>query len=277
MVNDEWKNLELDRKIAVRVLRFLLKTPATQEPSSLLSSVLLDGGDHGSIVVPQSVLEYLLMRQLIIECRDHLHLGAEAKQFLQKVALRSPDATERKAEPVKKTVMIEGQPQQVDFNDAESPLSSLYRVCKSTGNRFLSHSEYQAGERLRRDFTRGNMMPRISSNWEACVSQRHRGDRNGISQLNETALASRQRVEQAIAAVGPELADVLIDVCCFLKGMQLVERERSWPARSAKVLLKAALSSLHRYYSSGTAKANVSGDTQSKILHWGAQNYRPSI
>ena len=162
----------------------------------------------------------------------------------------------------------------VTVNNAESPLTLLWRRRGKDGAGFLSHPEYRAGERMRADYSRGCMMPRLGVNWSAAAGGgRELGEVNGVADLTDAALAARQRVERAVAAVGPELAGVLVDVCCFLKGLERVEAERLWPARSAKVVLKSALAALARHYE----PQRTMSERGSPILHWGSEGYRPRI
>ena len=169
------------------------------------------------------------------------------------------------------TAMVEGRAQTVALNLDESPLAALMRRRGKDGAAFLTIDEFNAGERLRADFTRGCMMQRVSANWSAAVSGGRRGGSDGLANLTDQALAARQRLDKALAAVGPELSGVLIDICCYLKGVEQVEMERQWPQRSAKLLLKAALGSLARHYN--PAPRPVSGG----IRHWGGEGYRPEI
>ena len=167
--------------------------------------------------------------------------------------------------------MVDGGVQTVALNLDKSPLASLMRRKGRDGAPFLTAEEYNAGERLRADFTRGCMMQRVSANWSAAVSGGRRGGNDGLANLTDQALAARQRLDKALASVGPELSGVLIDICCYLKGVEQVEMERQWPQRSAKLLLKAALGSLARHYN--PAPRPVSGG----IRHWGGEGYRPEI
>lgn len=136
----------------------------------------------------------------------------------------------------------------VTVDDAESPLTWLARRKGRDGVAMIDAVQLEAGERLRADFTRGHLMPRTTSNWSVAVASGARGSGGGVAAMTDAIVASRQRVRHAVEAVGPEFSGVLLDVCCFLKGMEDVERERRWPARSAKVVLQLALDALARHY-----------------------------
>lgn len=133
-------------------------------------------------------------------------------------------------------------------NTDESPLAALARLKGRDGVPFLDPAHVDAGERLRSDFTRGHLQPSLGQRWEPLGTGRRPGEAGGAVELGEAALAARQRIETALEAVGPELSGVLIDVCCFLKRLSEVERERQWPARSAKLMLRTALAALARHY-----------------------------
>ncbi|MBC7281137.1 DUF6456 domain-containing protein [Hoeflea sp.] len=149
-----------------------------------------------------------------------------------------------------RTLVLRSDPDHglMSVNADESPLAALARIRARDGTLFLEPSHVEAGERLRADFTRGQMQPSLGQRWEPVRLGRQPGAPGGAAEMSEAALSARLRIERALDDVGPELAGVLLDVCCFLKGLAQVERERQWPARSAKLMLRTALSALARHY-----------------------------
>jgi hypothetical protein len=160
------------------------------------------------------------------------------------------------------------------MDDAESPLAWLHRRKGAGGVQMVDDAEFRAGERLRLDFTKGGMMPSVTSNWRDMASSGG-GGRGGRADMTDAALAARDRVNAALRALDPELAGVAIDVCCFLKGLETVESDRQWPQRSAKVVLKMALRALARHY--GIASEAVGDAGRGRLQHWGSADYRPDI
>ncbi len=154
-------------------------------------------------------------------------------------------------------------------NAAESPLAWLRRRKSADGRPLIGDGAFAAGERFRGDYTRAGLMPRMTVDWDMPI----RGGGSGIADLHDAAIDARARVNAAISALGPDLAHLLIDVCCHLKGLTVVEAERGWPRRSGKVVLDLALTHLARHYGYGEAE----GPSASRHRHWGEDGYRPEI
>lgn len=182
----------------------------------------------------------------------------------------TPDIGALRAQHLKlaeRVVTTEHGPQSVTMDDAESPLVWLARRRGRDGRALVSPHQLQAGERLRADFTRAHMMPRTTANWSSPISS-GRSDGGGRADFTDAMIASGQRVNQALDAVGPEFSGLLLDLCCFLKGLEDIERERGWPARSAKVVLQLGLDRLARHYG---YMAQAKGRGNAPIRTWLAE------
>jgi hypothetical protein len=257
-----------------RVLRFLSAGAAAVRPASRPRQLLLEASGRGAIAVEGGVLSSLASQGMLVRTSHSVALSGSGAALAAR--LSSPSSALQDQHRDLDLVVVETAAGLVTAvaNLAESPLAQLVRRKARDGKPFLSDREFQAGERLRADYTRGRIMPRLGANWVANVASGKRTGNGGLVELTDAALAARQRVDNAIVAVGPELSGVLVDVCCFLKGLELVETERGWPVRSAKVVLKTALGVLARHYApAGGAERH----RRHQVLHWGAEDYRPEI
>jgi hypothetical protein len=255
----------------LRILRFLSGGPASVVPSARAGKLLLEAAGRGGIGADAAVLATLASRGVVVRASHSVALSAQGTALARQAVEAARSAAGRDDIDLVCVDTASG-PSVALANPAESPLAQLVRRKGRDGRPFLTGAEYEAGERLRADYTRGRIMPRLGANWVASVSSGRRAGSGGAVELTDAALAARQRVEAAIVAVGPELSGVLLDVCCFLKGLEQVENERGWPVRSAKIVLKTALGVLARHYAPATGRRE-----RRPPLHWGAEDYRPSI
>lgn len=137
-----------------------------------------------------------------------------------------------------------------DVNLGESPLGWLRRRRGKNGTAYLTEAEAAAGEQLRRDYTFAQFDARTTLNWEGMLAHVDRSSTgpDGPGDLSAHALDARKRVERALAEVGPGLADIVVETCCHLQGLEQSERTLGWPQRSAKLVLKIALTRLAHHY-----------------------------
>ncbi|SON54866.1 chromosomal replication initiator protein DnaA [Hartmannibacter diazotrophicus] len=210
---------------------------------------------------------------------DALLAAGQAANPLPSQSSTETDMTISKARLSRTTVITEdGEALTLEVDLGESPLGWLRSRKDKSGQPLIDDAAFAAGERFRRDFTVAGLEYRTTMNWEALASgglaHRSAGQHDALT-VGEAAMAARKRLSGAIEAVGPDLGDVLLDVCAFLKPLTEVERQRGWPARSAKLMLLTALNALARHYRLRPATPAGHSRSGNSIRHWGTSDYRP--
>lgn len=184
--------------------------------------------------------------------RASFHISAAGRAHLRRQGAKTCDESGyliQHRDVLEAEIDVEGVRARVRMNAAESPLDWLRRRKDRQGGALVDEAGHQAGERLRRDLTLAGMLPSVTARWDGLVANRGQsGASRDPANATDTALAARQRATKAFEAVGPDFADLLIDLCGFLKGLETIERERGWPSRSAKVVVKLALGRLSDHY-----------------------------
>ncbi|RMD89773.1 MAG: hypothetical protein D6807_03030 [Alphaproteobacteria bacterium] len=205
--------------------------------------------------VPESVLRALLARDLVQTDEGRVTITPAGEACLRR--RRTPRATARAVGAFRSqhmTLTRRREPagrngERAFVNGTESPLGWLARRRGRDGRPLLSERQYLAGERLREDFERSGLGPRLVRAYDAPpVSRGRRGGAQAPAMPADQAIDARRRVHAALAAMGPGLADIALRTCCFLEGLAEAEQAIGWPARSGKVVLSLALDRLADFY-----------------------------
>ncbi|HXG99087.1 MAG TPA: DUF6456 domain-containing protein [Sphingomicrobium sp.] len=156
----------------------------------------------------------------------------EGKLLIERAIAGDPTVRRTRAAPARS----------VTVNLAESPLGWL----RAHGH--VTERQYDAGERLRCDWERAQLDPRVTMSWDAAPVARGRGGAGQSQDLNGTQLDARRRFEAAVEAAGPGLADIVWRIVCAGEGMRVAETALGWPARAGKLVLELALDRIADYY-----------------------------
>lgn len=131
----------------------------------------------------------------------------------------------------------------------EGPLAWLRRRKDRDGRPLIGAAQLDAGERLAADYARARLEARVTASWSPTAPcNRAQSPGSGTGEVSDMAMAARDRVFRAVRAVGPEVASLLLEVCCHDVGLEAAEKARGWPARSGKVVLDMGLTQLARHY-----------------------------
>jgi hypothetical protein len=174
------------------------------------------GWAAGPLRAPDTLVRELETRDLARSSGDTLAIGAAGAAWLRRQAGGANRLLVERALPQDRDTPTgtRAQPKRsVTVNLAESPLGWL----KARG--LVDDRQYEAGERLRGDWTVAQMAPRVTMRWDAGAPAT--GDR-----LDPTVaqIAARRRTDAALAAVGAGLKDVLWRIVCAGEGMEAAER-----------------------------------------------------
>lgn len=228
-------------------------------------------GTAGAIIAPETVA--LLCRRRWIAADEQRHgcyrIAAGGINELRR-ARSAPAGAAKPPRPPKTTLRAAPRRHARAALSREGPLAWLRR------RKLITEPQCSAGERLAADFWHAQMSPRITADWSATAAgRRTRRSAPGAGvDLKDNVVAARTRVHRALAAVGPELAGILVDVCCHEVGLEPAGRTQGWPQRAAKVVLQLALTRLARHYGL-LAPAPLPG--AHRLRHWGDADYRPTL
>ena len=130
----------------------------------------------------------------------------------------------------------------VTVNMLESPLGWLFV------RGMVTKRQYEAGERLRADWERAQLSPRVTMAWDSAPVSNGRGGSAPGPDLNGAQIDARARFDGAIAKAGPGLSNILWRIVCAGEGMREAETALGWPARAGKLVLTLALDRIADYY-----------------------------
>ena len=144
----------------------------------------------------------------------------------------APKAKSRRARPARS----------VTVNLLESPLGWL------RSRDLITQAQYDAGERLRADWERAQLSPRVTMSWDAAPMGSRRGGSAEAPDLSGSQIDAKRRFHAALDSAGPGLSDILWRVVCAGEGMRDAETALGWPARAGKLVLGLALDRLAAFY-----------------------------
>lgn len=133
----------------------------------------------------------------------------------------------------------------VTVNEVELPLGWLFR------HGHLTRPQFDAGEQLRLDWERANLSPCVTMRWDPTPAHSSGGARGQRLERTEHQASAKARFDDALAAAGTDMADILWRVVCAGEGMREAESALGWPARAGKLVLRMALDRVATFYRLG--------------------------
>ena len=162
-------------KVSLRVLQFIRENgSATSSPfnDGKRTRELLMAGNAKKMVCPSGVLDALHKSSLIELEKGAYYLTESAVKRLKRAKAVEQGADDggysaQHRQIEKQQIRVGDTVQSVNVNTNESPLHRLKTRKTNNGKPWISEAAFAAGERLRMDFTKGQLMQKVTASWEA--------------------------------------------------------------------------------------------------------------
>lgn len=106
---------------------------------------------------------------------------------------------------------------------------------------FLLPHHLASAARLERLIGRALLTPRLTMSYDGARSGERKGGGNHVAEMSDTAAKARNKLNMLATKLPADCWNVAFDVCGMGKGLQVIETERNWPRRGAKLVLRVAL------------------------------------
>jgi Domain of unknown function (DUF6456) len=156
---------------------------------------------------------------------------------------------------------------------SRSVIEQLARRRDAAGRPLFTETQLSAARRFAADFERGGLQPRVTARWSPVggARQRRRSAPDAMPDLAPSVAAALQRVRGALAGMAGTFGNLIMDVCGFDRGLEMVETERGWARHTGRVMLAGALDQLALHYGLTLRPRPQSSD----ILQWGDGSHQP--
>lgn len=142
-------------------------------------------------------------------------------------------------------VDADGGVRRVRGMDSEVVMRKLAALRGPNGDAWLNEAELSAAGRLRADWIVGEGgLVRVSDWTAAPMGSTARGPGNAQEAAMARRCDARRRAGDALARLATPLRRVVERVCLHEGGLEALERDEGWPARSGKLALKLGLAQL---------------------------------
>jgi len=225
-------------KRRLKFVRSILSGNVAFKSSGEIYSLQIKGDNdvRSGCSLPISEVEKLVSSGILVLKGDKCFASDAAAAWLKRQLSDGPGFGEQHRQ-------IEKSSEGLCLNLRESALRILATKTKGKPAFLLPH-HLAAANRIHMLLMRTQMIQRTTMSYDP---GRVGGKNSGsfvAHDLADSAVDAKKQLFKLLEMLPADCAGVIMDVCGFQKGLQLIEAERQWPRRSAKLILRIGLEQL---------------------------------